>query len=240
MTNRPDQRPDIVVVHTSDVHVTEGEGGASGLERVLRAAGRVEADIVLLAGDTFECHRLPDSLLERVGAMLAEAARPVVLLPGNHDPIVADAVYHRPALTGIANLHILGLTHGEAVLFPDFDLEITGRAHRDYRDMIPFETMAPRRTRWRIAVAHGHYDPVPDRSIRARPAWLIGDEEIAATDAHYVALGHWNRAIKVGEGAATAYYSGSPDYAGTVNVVRLTAAGEIVVAGAPLDPIGTR
>ena len=225
---------DIVVVHTSDVHVAEGESGARDLARVLAAARRVDAHVVLLAGDTFECHRLPDALLEEVAALLVEAARPVVLLPGNHDPIVADAVYHRPALGGLDNLHILGLTHDEAVMFPDIGLEIAGRAHRDYRDMIPFEALAPRRARWRIAVAHGHYDPVPDRSVRARPSWLIGDSEIAATDAHYVALGHWNRAAKVGAGAATAYYSGSPDYAGTVNVVRF-GADDVSVTALPLE-----
>lgn len=235
MTERP-LPADIVVVHSSDLHVTEGAGGAAGLERVLAAAGRIEADIVLLAGDTFECHRLPDALLEQVALTLVAAARPVVLLPGNHDPIVPDAVYHRPALAGLANLHILGVTHDDAVLFPDFDLEIAGRAHRDYRDMIPFEGLAPKRARWRIAVGHGHYEPAPDRSVRARPGWLIGDAEIAATGADYVALGHWNRAAAVGSGAATAYYSGSPDYAGTVNVVRLGTAGGVTVVRAPLDP----
>jgi DNA repair exonuclease SbcCD nuclease subunit len=233
MSDSSDHRPDVTVVHTSDVHVTEGAGGAAGLERVFKAAGTARADIVLLAGDTFECHRLPDVLLEEVAAMLAAVARPVVLLPGNHDPIVSDAVYHRPALAGAANLHVLGVTHEEALLFPDFDLEIAGRAHRDYRDMIPFEDLAPKRARWRIAVAHGHYEPVPDRSVRARPAWLIGDDEIAVAEADYVALGHWNRAIKVGAGAATAYYSGSPDYAGTVNVVRFGPEG-VAVTPLPL------
>lgn len=221
---------DIVVVHSSDVHVAEGPAGAAGLGRVLAAAGQIAADVVLLAGDTFECHRLPDALLEEVAAALAAAARPVVLLPGNHDPIVADAVYHRPALKAAANLHVLGVTHDEHLHFPELDLEIAGRAHRDYRDMIPFEGLAARRARWRVAVGHGHYEPVPDRSVRARPAWLIGDAEIAALDAHYVALGHWNRSARVGTGASTAYYSGSPDYARTVNVVRFGAAGVAVSA----------
>ena len=54
-----------------------------------------------------------------------------------------------------------------------------------------------------------------------RPSWLIGDDEIAATGADYVALGHWNRAVRVGNGKVPAYYSGSPEYAGTINVVRL-------------------
>jgi DNA repair exonuclease SbcCD nuclease subunit len=236
MTDSPAQRRDVVVVHSSDVHVTEGTGGARGLGRVLAAAGRAQADVVLLAGDTFECHRLADRLLEEVAAMLMAAARPVVLLPGNHDPIVRDAVYHRPALARLDNLHILGLTHGEAVVFPELGLEIAGRAHRNYRDMIPVESLAPRRARWRIAVGHGHYEPKPDRTVRARPSWLIGDDEIAATGADYVALGHWNRAAKVGGGAATAFYSGSPDYAGTVNVVRLGAAG-VAVTPLPLEPV---
>ncbi len=113
------------------------------------------------------------------------------------------------------------------------DLEIWGRPHRDYGDMIPFERLRPRSTRWQIAVAHGHYVPVPDRTIRLRPSWLIGDDELKATGADYIALGHWNRAAKVG--AVAAYYSGSPEYAGTVNVVRLTAAGEVAVTRAALD-----
>ena len=107
--------------------------------------------------------------------------------------------------------------------------------------MIPFERLRPRSTRWQIAVAHGHYVPIPDRSIRLRPSWLIGDDELAATGADYIALGHWNRAAKVGRVAA--YYSGSPEYAGTVNVVRLTAAGDVAVTRAVLDiarePSGT-
>jgi hypothetical protein len=152
------------------------------------------------------------------------------MLPGNHDPAVADAVYHRDAIAGVANLHVLGVTHEEAVQFPRLGLEVWGRAHRDYGDMIPFATVRPRSTRWQIAVGHGHYVPVPDRGGRLRPSWLIGDDEIAATKADYVALGHWNRAAQVGNGTVAAYYSGSPEYAGTVNVVRLTPAGEVAVS----------
>ena len=41
--------------------------------------------------------------------------------------------------------------------------------------------------------------------------------------------------MQVGNGKVAAYYSGSPEYAGTVNLVRLTPAGEVVVTRAPLD-----
>ncbi len=161
----------------------------------------------------------------------------MVVLPGNHDPAVNDAVYRTGALAEVSNLHIIGVTHEETVGFPNLSLEIWGRPHRDYADMIPFEMREPRRarrTRWQIAVAHGHYEPKPDRGIGPRPSWLIGDDEIAATGADYVALGHWNRAVRVGNGNVPAYYSGSPEYAGTVNVVRLSPAVGVSVARAPL------
>ncbi len=237
-------RQGIVVVHSSDLHVDHhytaqlhGGDGAAGLVCVLRAAREVDADIVVLAGDTFESHRLPDDLLDRTAQVIAEAGLPVVLLPGNHDPAVEEAVYHHGGLAAVENLHVLGVTHEEAVLFPQFELEVWGRPHRDYNDMIPFDATQPqraRRTRWQIAVAHGHYDPIPDRSIRLRPSWLIGDAELAATGADYVALGHWNRAVQVGNHGVAAYYSGSPEYAGTMNVVRLTDRG-VAVTRVELD-----
>jgi DNA repair exonuclease SbcCD nuclease subunit len=176
---------------------------------------------------------LPIDLLDRAAEVIAAAALPVVLLPGNHDPAVPDAVYRRGSLAALDNLHVLGVTHDEAVVLPRQGLEIWGRPHLDYGDMIPFERPRPRSTLWQIAMAHGHYVPVPDRTTRLRPSWLIGADELAATAADYVALGHWNRAARVG--AVAAYYSGSPEYAGTVNVVRFSATGGVSVARAGLD-----
>jgi DNA repair exonuclease SbcCD nuclease subunit len=233
---------DIVVVHSSDLHIDHdytarmhGGDGTAGLAAVLNLARGIGADAVVLAGDTFDCHRLPPALLEQAAAVISASAMPVVVLPGNHDPAVADAVYHHGALADVSNLHVIGVRHDEAVQFESLALEMWGRPHRDYGDMIPFETVRSRRTRWQIAVAHGHYVPQPDRSTRLRPSWLIGDAELAATGADYVALGHWNRAAKVGNGAVAAYYSGSPEYAGTVNVVRLAAGGEVSVTRAALN-----
>lgn len=236
---------DIVVVHSSDLHVDHdytarlhGGDGTAGLACVLDAARCMEADVVILAGDTFDSHRVPQSLIERAATMMAGAALPIVLLPGNHDPAVNEAIYRGGALAAVQNLLVIGVTHDESVVFDSLSLEIWGRAHSDYDDMIPFDMARQRparRTRWQIAVAHGHYEPAPDRSTGPQPSWLIGDAEIAATGADYVALGHWNRAARVGNGRVPAYYSGSPEYAGTVNVVRMSEAGGVVVTRAPLD-----
>jgi DNA repair exonuclease SbcCD nuclease subunit len=233
---------EVVIVHSSDLHVDHdytarihGGDGTAGLACVLAAAKGIGADVTLLVGDTFESHRLPQSVLDRTAAVIAAAGLPVVVLPGNHDPAVPEAVYRRGLLAGVENLVVLGVTHDDSVEFPHLGLEVWGRAHRDYGDMAPLETTRPRRTRWQIALAHGHYDPNADRSIVPRPSWLISDAEIAATGADYVALGHWNRAARVGNGSVAAYYSGSPEYAGTVNVIRLTPSGQVEVSRLALD-----
>jgi DNA repair exonuclease SbcCD nuclease subunit len=236
---------DVVVVHSSDLHVDHdytarlhGGDGTAGLACVLNAARGMGADVVILAGDTFDSHRVPHDLIERAAAVIAGAAFPVVVLPGNHDPVVAAAVYRGSVLAAVKNLHVIGITHEDSIVLAPLSLEVWGRAHRDYNDMIPFEVgreRRPRRTRWQIAMAHGHYEPAPDRSKGPRPSWLIGDAEIEATGADYVALGHWNRAVRAGNGSVPAHYSGSPEYAGTVNVVRLSEASGVTVTRAPLD-----
>src|SRR5580658_5901949 len=146
-TPPPPPARDIVVVHSSDLHVDHdytarlhGGDGTAGLRCVLDAAKQLAADVVLLAGDTFDSHRVPQDLIAQAAAVIAKASLPVVILPGNHDPAIAAGVYRNGALAAVKNLHVLGVTHDEAVVFSDLSLEVWGRPHRDYDDMIPFET----------------------------------------------------------------------------------------------------
>src|SRR4029079_27365 len=110
----PPPARDIVVVHSSDLHLDHdytarlhGGDGTAGLAGVLAAARSARADVVVLAGDTFDCHRLPDHLLERAATVIAAAALPVVILPGNHDPPVADAVFYTSAPAEVGKPHAL-------------------------------------------------------------------------------------------------------------------------------------
>jgi len=231
-----------MLVHSSDLHVDEdcavgarGDGTAS-LRAVLTTARALRADIALLAGDTFENNQLSVGILGRAGRLLAETGMPVVILPGNHDPAAAGSVFVRGGFAELPNVSILGVTHDEAVPFGAFDLEIWGHAHRDYFSMAPLRGPRRRSTRWQVAIAHGHYEPPATRANPLRPSWVFSDEEIAATAADYLALGHWDRAVRVGNGIVPAYYSGSPELARTVNLVRLTAAGEVIVARKKLLP----
>lgn len=236
MTDLP---ADIVLVHSSDLHVDDdpsepayGDDGTAGLRWVLDTARAVDADLVLLVGDTFDNNRQSKAILQRVTQMLDEIARPVVILPGNHDPLTPDSVYRRAGIAALPHVHVIGLTHELAVEFPEFAMEIWGHAHHHYDDMVPLRTPRTRAARWHVALAHGHYEPPGATPLR--PSWLISDAEIAATEADYLALGHWNRPAQVGDGSVPAYYSGSPDCAGTVNLVRFSARDGVVVTREPI------
>jgi DNA repair exonuclease SbcCD nuclease subunit len=226
---------DVRIVHSSDLHVDDDAtaskhtDGIANLTAVLSAAHAGNADIVLLAGDTFDNNRVPAAVLAHTAQLLAEAGRPVVILPGNHDPALPNSVFVRGGLAAIPNVSILGITHDEAVAFPEHDLEIWGHAHRDYENMAPLRGPRARTTRWQIAMAHGHYEPLHNLATPLRPSWLFSDDAIAATEADYLALGHWDRHERVGCGAVPAYYSGSPDLARSVNLIRLAAAGGVIV-----------
>lgn len=233
-------RPEVTIIHSSDLHLGTDDSFSDKdrldvLPKVLNAALGVNADVVVLAGDSFDNHRQPLGILERAAQMLREYKNPVVILPGNHDPLTPDSVYRRAGLGLIPNVSILGLNVEQAVTFSEFDLEIWGHAHFDYTDMSPLANPRPRSTRWQLAAAHGHYVDEARDPNRLIGSWLIHREELNATQADYVALGHWNQATQVGDGEVRAYYSGSPEYAGTVNVIRLCKNGAVEVIHAPLN-----
>ena len=218
----------LLLAHSSDLHIGDVEttrafaGDALGpLSFVLEAAQAARADALLLAGDVFDNNRVPRALALAAARLLAAAGRPVVVLPGNHDPLVEDGVWRLAALNAPDNVFVLAPGRRRKAQFPALGFEVWGNAHTDYDDMVPLRSPVRRAAPIQVAMAHGHFVPEPDRRKSPRPAWLIGRDEIVATGADYVALGHWNRATAVAGGAVAAHYSGSPELVSTVNLVTL-------------------
>src|SRR5438046_2580499 len=167
---------DILLVHSSDLHVDDdriaalhGGDGTAGLSGVLASARAFGADIVLLAGDTFDNHMVTAATIDRAGRLLADAGLPVVILPGNHDPAIPDSIYFRGGFGQIPNLSILGITHDRALGFAVLELEIWGNAHRDYMDMVPLRD-PPLRAARRRPRRRGRSGRAADRGRPARPA----------------------------------------------------------------------
>jgi DNA repair exonuclease SbcCD nuclease subunit len=225
---------DLTIAHSSDLHIDASRMTETfhPLCRVLETAAAEAADVLILAGDIFDHNRMPLSLLDRTARLLADAAMEIVILPGNHDCLTAAGVYRHGGMADPDNVHVLGVT-GEAFTFPEFGLEVWGHAHAEYANMSPLARPREKTTHRQVAVAHGHWLRGPADSHRA---WLITDDEISSTSADYIALGHWPQATRAGEGPAQAYYSGSPDLAGSVNIVSFTDGVAPSVRRAPLSP----
>ncbi len=216
---------ELVVAHTSDLHLGgrwHKGGELSALRAVLDAAEETGAQALILAGDVFDSHRTATTILEGAARMLADATVQVVILPGNHDPATPDAVYRRSGMDSIANVHVLGVTAADAVVFEALGLEVVGVPHMAYVDMPALAEARPKSATWQISVAHGHWVQGPQDAHRG---WLIHDHQIAASGADYVALGHWDVPQPAGDGSVPAYYSGSPEVAKTLNIVRFGVAG---------------
>ena len=223
------------IAHSSDLHIDSGSEELTVLRSVLAAASG--ADLLILAGDVFEHNRLPLRLIDKATRLLSDARLPVVILPGNHDCLGADSVYVRGGLGDPENVSVLGVTNGETLHFESLDLSVWGRPHRDYEDMAPLAQSPKRLASRHIAVAHGHLHRSPEDRDRS---WLIRDDDLAAIDADYVALGHWDRPVHAHGRHPHAYYSGSPQFAETVNMVEIDSAGGVSVERTPLTGNGAQ
>lgn len=206
------------LLHASDLHIDDGEHGTRGLERVVAAASVHDVDAVLLVGDTFDHNRVKPATLERSRILLSHLSVAVVILPGNHDPLMEGSVYPRLDLPD--HVHVLADDAGQTLELADLGVEVWGRAHTSFADSRPLSGLPPRgRQRWQVALAHGHLVRYPDDRHRS---YLITSEEIAGCDRDYVALGHWDVQHDVSAGAVTAWYSGSPTRFATCALVTLT------------------
>ncbi len=55
----------------------------------------------------------------------------MVILPGNHDPLIAASAYARGAIAEPVNVHVLGITHDEIVVGEHDRLVMGGAEHVD-------------------------------------------------------------------------------------------------------------
>ncbi len=76
------------------------------VRRIGRLAGELDAQFVVVAGDVFESNQLDRSVISRTLEAMSEYPVPVVLLPGNHDPLDAASIYDDPNFATRAPEHV--------------------------------------------------------------------------------------------------------------------------------------
>lgn len=184
------------------------------VKRIGEIAAEQSCEFVLVCGDVFESNQLDRAIISRTFEVLAAFTVPVVLLPGNHDPLDAASIYDSPAFMSRQPDHVHVLRDSEPFeVIPG--VEIVGApwfSKRPQGDLVAQATqnlaeVAPGCVR--IIAGHGAVSTLdPDRESLA----TIDTDSLKAVvkegRAQFVALGDRHATYSVDE---TIWYPGAPE-----------------------------
>lgn len=191
------------------------EARLESVRRIARMAADQHCDFAVVAGDVFESNLLDRRVVARALDALTEFTVPVVLLPGNHDPLIgAGSVWDSPAFAAGCPPQVSVLRDTTPVRVPGSEVEVVGAVWHSKRpigdlvaaalaDLTPGN--APRVLVGHGAVDHGSPDPGDPALIRlATLEAALADGRIA-----YAALGDRHSTTQVGA-TGRVWYAGTP------------------------------
>jgi DNA repair exonuclease SbcCD nuclease subunit len=183
----------------------------NAVERIVALAEQEGCDFVVVCGDVFESNQVdPKTKARALEAM--RGATPVYLLPGNHDPLDATAVYRSTVFETRRpdNVHLLD---GRVLVRPE--LELVGAPWTSKRPtgdpLAAVYELPPASGALRVVAGHGQVDrghPKPQRADLIRLDRL--EEALEEGQFDFVALGDRHSASRVGD-SGRVWYAGSPE-----------------------------
>ncbi|MDQ2067534.1 DNA repair exonuclease [Xinfangfangia sp. CPCC 101601] len=229
-------------LHSSDLHLGRAFGGFpedirgrlrearhSVIRRLAEAARAGGAQLVLLAGDTFDAETpSPETLRHALRAMASEADLRWVLMPGNHDSLAASELWRRIQNDAPGNLTVL-TTADPVELAPEvWLLPAPCTQRRPGRDLTQSMSAPTPEGALRIGLGHG---AIMDFTSDEGSPGIIPPDRARLSGLDYLGLGDWHGRMSVG---AETWYSGTPE---ADSFKHETAAGALLVsltaAGAP-------
>lgn len=143
------------------------------VERIGQLAREHEAALVAVGGDVFESNQLNRSILYQAFEAFRACPVPLVLLPGNHDPLDASSIYRSSVFQDRCPPHVHVITDSQPVeVVPG--VEVAGapwRSKRPARDLVAetcSQLPAVPNGRHRLLLGHGATSGLsPDRESLA-------------------------------------------------------------------------
>jgi DNA repair exonuclease SbcCD nuclease subunit len=185
----------------------------------IRTMGRVAkhegCQFMLVCGDVFESNQVDRKTVARAVEALKEMPVPVFILPGNHDPLNAAAVYRSSTFLDRMAAHVHVIENASPLPVAE-GVELIGAPWMSKRPVTnPIEdalgALAPANGITRICMAHGGVDRLaPDPESAGVIAVAVLERAIAQGKVHYVALGDRHSLTMVG-GGNRIWYSGTPE-----------------------------
>jgi DNA repair exonuclease SbcCD nuclease subunit len=218
----------LTLVHTADWHLGRRFPGfpeadevelmrarLAVVEQVFSLANRYQADAVLCAGDLFDAPRPEPEWWQGLAAVLERHAlppRPVFLLPGNHDPLIAESAWD-PAHPFRRRLP----SHVHVVERDDFTYELKDdavllaapcRSTAGQQDLaLSLPPRAPGDARIRIGLVHGSTFEMKD----CQTNFPIARDAAARRGLDYLAIGDTHGFRVYDEDGPPTVYPGAPE-----------------------------
>lgn len=171
-------------------------------QKISALARQERCDLMLLSGDLFDGPCSAQSL-SAVQQALAEAAMPVFIAPGNHDPMATDCPWNRPGWPD--NVHIFRSAAMESVSLPDLNCRVYGAAFQG-PDSGPLlqDFRARCNEAYTLCVLHG------DPTITDSPYNPITRAQVQGSGLTYLALGHIHKGDAFAAGSTLCAWPGCP------------------------------
>ncbi|HEX7926645.1 MAG TPA: metallophosphoesterase [bacterium] len=209
------------LAHASDIHLdTDFYNGGDNVEQRDYYRGvfqtlldRIVAEkphLFLLPGDLFDSNRASDDTITWSMQALGKLPFPVIMIPGNHDCVEPNAIFHRHDFNQVENVRMLASPDGEATELPELQVIAWGKGMVEHSpEYSPLGDLKPAQPGvWNIALGHGIYvGKEGGYSHRSSP---VEARQIEASGYDYIALGHHHALLNVSAKSTTAYYCGAP------------------------------
>ena len=206
------------IVHAADIHLDRafpGQGlGSTGDERrraLVDAFLRIvdfaaDADALCICGDLYEHEHVTANTQNFLLDQFERLNRPVLVLPGNHDPYLTGSVYQRTDWP--ENVHVFSQSTPEPFQLAD-DIYVWGIAYtqRELDPSVVCNLRIPKQgSRRDLLMLHGSLggSGSPGADTEFLP---MTHAELAATGADFVMLGHYHGGLVDGN----VCYPGSPE-----------------------------
>lgn len=177
-------------------------------------ATRHDASFIIVAGDVFESNQVSRETLVRTLDALNALPAPVLLLPGNHDPLDGASIFATAEFEKASD-HVVILRDRQPVSVAE-GVEVVGAPWKtkhpsaDLCAGLAAELESAPEGIVRIAVCHGQVDTLsPDTSRPEIINLATAERAIAERRFHYLGLGDRHSVTKVGN-TGRIWYSGAP------------------------------
>lgn len=180
------------ILHAADLHLATDERDYSlaVLDEMIEIVARERVEILLLAGDVFDTYADAESLRDDVAARLDRLAANCrsFYIPGNHEKLGATERRHIGLLSFGSRMKVTT----EVSLVPISDeIELLLVPHRENYDDYQSWDIPPKKSRLRIAVAHGSVTGLSFLGLGDEDGGGIIDPDLFTFHSvNYAAMGH--------------------------------------------------